>query len=150
LQTITNGEITWYKYEKPLSILEAEDINRIYKNMVTIHNLFAEKGYILEDLKVISASVNTPYNKIFDILSNIEYNIDVLNSSQIKSDYYISSKTIGEYAPNTKDIWRWIQVLNELYGILIGEIKIWGYLLCTNGYPVINGNRILIRGDING
>lgn len=150
MRVVINGNITWYQYDEPLSILEAEDVNYIYENMITIRNLLSEKGYNVGELKGVSASPDTPINKIIDILTNIEYNIDIINSSEIKSQYYGSSKTIGEYAPNTQDVWRWLQILNELHKILTGTVKVWGYLLCTDGYPTINGSRILIRGDING
>ena len=108
------------------------------------------KGYEVEPLKEITARVNTPLNNMFDLLQNIEYNLDVISDNSAKSIYYVEPKVIGDYASNKSDIWRWLQILNEMYNILTGVFPKWQYLLCEDGYPTIDGKKILVRGDFIG
>ena len=141
------GDYVWYNYSQPIEILNATDVQHIKSNIITIRSMLLLKGYNVEPLYNIIADTNTPLINIFDILQNIEYNLDIISSTDVKSIYYIEPKTIGEYAPNKQDIWRWIQVLNEMYNILTGEFGKWQILLCEDGYPIINEKNILIRGD---
>ena len=87
---------------------------------------------------------------MFDLLQNIEYNLDVISDNSAKSIYYVEPKVIGDYASNKSDIWRWLQILNEMYNILTGVFPKWQYLLCKDGFPTINGKKILVRGDFIG
>ena len=144
------GEYVWYNYSEPLEILNATDVEHIKSNIITIRSMLLLKGYKMESLKEVSAKTNTPLNDIFDILQNIEYNLDIINDNDVKSIYYIEPKTIGEYGSNRNDIWRWIQILNEMYNILTGVFPKWQYLLCTDGFPTIDGKKILVRGDLIG
>jgi hypothetical protein len=90
--------------------------------------------------------------KIVDILNSIEYNLDVLNDTNVKSIYYGESyrAVAGGLAHNTEKIWRWFEVLNDILSIAKGEKGKWGYLLCLDGYPTINGKRLITRGDFIG
>ena len=144
------GEYVWFNYTEPLEILTATDVKHIKSNIATIRSMLLLKGYEVKSLKEIYAETNTELNHIFDILQNIEYNLDVISDNDVKSIYYGESKIIGEYASNREDIWRWLQILNEMYNILTGVFPKWQYLLCEDGYPTIDGKRILVRGDFIG
>lgn len=144
------GDYTWYDYSTALEILNSEDVERISSNIRTIRSMLLTKGYEVSNLNAVISAKSTELVDIFDLLQNIEYNLDVINSSGIQSVYYVEPKTIGEYASNKEDIWRWLQILNDLYSILTGQRGQWGTLLCTNGYPTIDGKRILLRGDLIG
>jgi len=139
--------MAWTEYTEPIEILYASDVNNIKENIEIIRNLLAQKGFTVESTKSIQVNENTQYIEMFDILSNIEYNLDIISNNEARSAYYVEPKTIGEYASNKEDIWRWIQILNDMYDILNGNIGKWQYLLCTNGFPVIDGEKIITRGD---
>lgn len=141
------GQYTWYDYSEPLEILNAEDVQHIYSNMQTIHSLLVSKGYSLESLNEIDAQKSTPLIEMLALLQNIEYNLDRLNNPEILSIYYIEPKIIGDIAPDINDIWRWVQILNEMYNILMGDFGKWQYILLNDGYPTINGRKLLIRGE---
>ena len=144
------GDYVWYNYSQPIEILNASDVQHIKSNIITIRSMLLLKGYNVESLYNIIADINTPLINIFDILQNIEYNLDAISDNDVKSIYYIEPKTIGEYASNKDDIWRWISILNEMYNILTGSFGKWQYLLCADGSPTINGKKILVRGDFVG
>ena len=144
------GEYVWFNYTEPLEILTATDVKHIKSNIATIRSMLLLKGYEVKSLKEIYAETNTELNHIFDILQNIEYNLDVISDNSAKSIYYVEPKVIGDYASNKSDIWRWLQILNEMYNILTGVFPKWQYLLCTDGFPTIDGKKILVRGDFIG
>ena len=144
------GEYIWYDYPNPIEILNVSDIENIKSNMDTIRKLLVLNEYNVEQLVDVNETYGSQFNEILEILQNIEYNLDILNNNDAKSIYYIEPKTVGEYGSNKDDIWRWIQVLNEMYDILTGTFGKWQYLLCTDGYPTINGKKLLVRGDIIG
>lgn len=149
MEIIERDGYSWYLYNEVPQYLNAEDINNIYANMQTIKVLLNAKGYTIENLASINAQKNTPFASIVDILQNIEYNLDIVNSTEIKTPLYVEPKTIGRYAPDKIAILRWIDTLNDLYYILTNQRKPWGYVLFTDGYPTIDGKRLIIRGDIN-
>ena len=144
------GEYVWFNYTEPLEILTATDVKHIKSNIATIRSMLLLKGYEVESLKEIYAETNTELNHLFDILQNIEYNLDVISDNDVKSIYYGEPKIIGEYASNREDIWRWLQILNDMYNILNDSFGKWQYLLCEDGYPTIDGKKILVRGDFIG
>ena len=156
------GEYTWYNYSTPLEILNTEDIEKISSNMQTIKNLLFAKGYTLDselvdinELTGVYEKKATKFVNIWELLQTIELNlwrmnIGKKNDEYLISVYFVKPVTIGEYASNKEDIWRWLQILNDLYIILMGERGVWSYLLCTDGYPTINGKKILLRGDLIG
>jgi uncharacterized protein YjdB len=150
MQVNVVGNYTWYDYSTALDILNAEDVQRISSNIRIIRSILLTKGYTTDNLNPTDALKTSEFVDMFDILQNIEYNLDIINATDIKSVYYVEPKTIGEYAPNKEEIWRWLQILNDLYGILIGERARWGYLLCTDGCPTIDGKLIILRGDLIG
>ena len=143
---------TWYNYTEPLEVLNAVDVNNAQANCETIKSLLTDNGYSIDELSNETANYNSPLVKIVDILNGIEYNLDVLNEQGVLSVYYGDSFRVVPrgLAHNTEQIWRWFEVLNDLLPIAKGEVGKWGYLLCVDGYPTINGKRILIRGDLVG
>lgn len=144
------GDYVWHDYSTPIEILNVSDIENIKSNMDTIRKLLVLNEYNVEQLVDVNETYGTQFNGVLEILQNIEYNLDILNNNDAKSIYYIEPKTVGEYGSNKDDIWRWIQVLNEMYDILTGTFGKWQYLLCADGYPTINGKKLLVRGDIIG
>lgn len=116
--------------------------------------MLIEKGLVVgntsNNIRNIEAYVNTKFIEIFDILFNIEYNLNIISDNICKSAYYVEPKIIGDYASNRDDIWRWIQILNDMYGILTNEKGKWQYLLCNDGLPTIENKKILLRGDVVG
>lgn len=144
------GDYVWHDYSTPIEILNVSDIENIKSNMDTIRKLLVLNEYNVEQLVDVNEAYETQFNGVLEILQNIEYNLDILNNNDAKSIYYIEPKTVGEYGSNKDDIWRWIQVLNEMYDILTGTFGKWQYLLCADGYPTINGKKLLVRGDIIG
>jgi hypothetical protein len=154
VETITVNEIeyTWYNYTEPLEILNAEDINNAQANISTIKAILTDKGYSLAELTTETASYNSELVKIIDILNAVEYNLDVINNTPVRSIYYGESyrAVAGGLAHNTKQIWRWFEVLNDVIKIVTGKVGKWGYLLCLDGYPTINGKRLILRGDLIG
>lgn len=150
--TVDGIEYTWYSYAEPLEILNAEDINNAQANCETIKSILTAKGYSISNLSKETAGYNSPLVKIVDILNSVEYNLDVLNDTNVKSIYYGESyrAVAGGLAHNTKQIWRWFEVLNDILPVAKGEKGNWGRLLCSNGYPTINGKRLIVRGDLIG
>lgn len=139
--------MAWTVYSKPIEVLSATDINNIKENIRIIRTLLIGEGVSVGDIKDFQASENTQFIEMFEILSNIEYNLDVISDNSAKSIYYVEPKVIGDYASNKDDIWRWIQILNDMENILRGKEPKWQYLLCTDGFPTIDNKKILVRGE---
>ena len=147
-----NGKgYVWYNYTEPLDVFNASDLNNAQSNAETIRSILIDKGYAVSKMSAERASVDTPYFNVIDKLNSVEYNLDILDNS-LKSIYYIKSYRAfeGRKAHNKEEIWRWFQVLNDLKNIVLGNQGIWGYLLCSDGYPTINGKKIITRGDLIG
>lgn len=144
------GDYVWYDFPVPLEVLNSIDIEHIKSNIMTIRSMLLLKGYQVQPLNDIYTDTNTPFNNIFDLLQNIEYNLDIISDNDAKSIYYVEPKTVGEYASNKQDIWRWLQVLQDMYNILNGNFGKWQILRTTDGYPIIEGKKIILRGDLIG
>lgn len=144
------GDYIWYQYDEYIDILNYWDLAHIYDNMQTIASLLLSKGFYVQSLEPVQVSFETEYAEMFDILQNMEYNLDRLNENECSSVYYVEPKTVGEYAQNKAEIFRWIQVLNDMHAILSGEIGKWQVLECTDGIPTIDGKEILVRGELVG
>lgn len=142
------GDYVWYNYDKYIDVLNYWDVNNIYSNMQTIASILLANGYQLEPLHRIEARFDTAYVEVFDILQNMEYNLDELNKTDIESAFYIEPKKVGTNGENKADIFRWIQCLNDMYEIVNGNVGIWRILECTtDGIPTIDGKELIIRGD---
>lgn len=145
-------DYTWYRYDEPLEILNASDINNAVSNAKVIHTALTKKGYTLNEFKENFADYSTQYVDIVDKLNNVEYNLNILNNPTIMSIFYGEPvwKYAGETGHNKEEIWRWFQILEDMLEIVQGLKGKWGYLLCNNGYPTINGKRLVVRGDLIG
>lgn len=150
--TVDGIDYTWYSYTEPLEILNAVDVNNAQANISTIKAILTAKGYSISDLQTEQANYNSELVRIVDILNAVEYNLDVLNDTDIKSVFYGDSyrAVASGLAHNTEQIWRWFEVLNDILPIVKGEKGKWGRLLCSNGYPTVNGKRLIVRGDLIG
>lgn len=139
--------MAWTVYSNPIEVLSATDINNIKENIEIIRGLLIEKGFTVGNTKDFQAGESTQFIEMFDILSNIEYNLDIISDNDAKSAYYVEPKIIGNFASNRDDVWRWIQVLNDMYEILNGTKRKWTVLKCKNGYPTIEKQKLVARGD---
>lgn len=151
--TVSGSDFPWYRYDEYIDILNYWDVQNIYSNMQAIVSMLIQKGYTVEPLEPIPLpplAFCPEYSEMFDILQNMEYNLDRLNENECSSVYYGEPKTVGEYAQNKAEIFRWIQVLNDMHAILSGEIGKWQVLECTDGIPTIDGKEILVRGELVG
>lgn len=150
--TVEGVEYSWYRYSEPLEILNASDVNRAKHNISTVKDILVQKGYTVGDLITSTAAMNTPLASIVDILNSVEYNLDVLDSTNIKSIYYDKSyrAEVGGLAHNKQQIWRWFQILDDVIEAVKGDVGKWQYLKCTDGYPTINGKKIMVRGVLIG
>ena len=77
--------MAWTNYSQPIEILSATDINNIKENIEIIRSLLVEKGVLVGDTKDFQASESTQFIEMFDILSNIEYNLDIISDNACKS-----------------------------------------------------------------
>jgi hypothetical protein len=112
--------------------------------------MLLSKGYDVEQTKSVEAKMDLPLSKMVENFENVEYNINKISDNDAKSIYYVEQKQIGDFAPNRDDIWRWVQILNDMYLTLTGVFGKWQRIRCSDGYPVINGSYIIARGDIIG
>lgn len=144
------GDYNWYQYDEYIDILNYWDVQNIYNNMQVIASLLVKNGYFLAPLELIQVSYETEYSEMFDILQNMEYNLDRLSDNECYSVYYVAPKTVGEYGETKANIFRWVQVLNDMHDILLGDIGKWQVLECTDGIPTIEGNQLVVRGELVG
>lgn len=145
-----SGDYTWYDYSQPIEILNTEDIKNIQANITTIRNMLLSKGYLVSDLDDAVPLKGTHFINVLDFLQKIEYNLDRISDNDCQSIYYVEPKTVGDVALSKADIWRWVQILDDMYLILSGQFGKWGRLVCSDGYPTIGGKKIVLRGDIIG
>ena len=146
VQIFVQGSFVWYDYPAPLDILNAVDVQRISANMSVLRGLILLTGEQVEEFAPVDAQVNTPYRSMRGLLQSIEDNLTALNATPYKSGYYDSHVTVGAYATDRAGIWRWLQIINDIYHILAGDVGMWQALKCTDGYPTIAGNHVLVRG----
>jgi hypothetical protein len=150
MEIVNRNGYTWYFYQEVPRYLNSEDVNYIQENIKTIKTLLETKGQVVEELNIKTALKSTPIVEIVDIIDNIEYNLYKVNSTKISSPYKDGYTIYGRYAPDKSNILKWIKMLNDLFDILTGVKGQWGYLLCADGYPTIDGKRLVLRGDLIG
>lgn len=150
VQVTVQGSFVWYDYPAPLDVLNAVDVQHISSNMNVLRGLVLLTGEEVGDFDAVDAQVNTPYRSMRGLLQGIENNLDVLNATPYFSAYYGAPVTVGLYASDKQDIWRWLRIINDMYAILSGKVGMWQTLLCSDGYPTIGGKRIIVRGDFVG
>lgn len=146
------GDYVWYEYSQPIEVLNAIDLDHIASNIRTIHSMMIEKGFNSPTLEGnINPSADIKLTEMFDLLRKIKYNVTVIGTGELPSIYYdYLLQDMGEYAPDKDEIWRWLQILNDLYDMLNGTFGMWQTVLTTDGYPTINGKRLITRGDFVG
>lgn len=150
---IVNGNsYIWYNYDLPLDVLNASDVNNAQSNLNTLREIMISKGYNLEALTNVSAEFSTELIKVVEVLNGIEYNLDVLNNTDLKSAFYNQPVTAvaGEKAHDKVKIWRWFKVMNDILDMIRGIKGKWVFLLCQDGFPTIKSKKILVRSEING
>lgn len=148
VQVTVQGSFVWYDYPAPLDVLNAVDVQHISSNMNVLRGLVLLTGEEVGDFEAVDARVNTPYRSMRGVLQAVENNLTALNNTPYKSGYYGDHVTVGEYATDRAGIWRWLLIINDIYHILAGDVPMWQALLCTDGYPTIDGEHILVRGEI--
>jgi hypothetical protein len=131
-------------YEVP-EFLNVDFFNKIRNNALIVRTLMYTKGYNVAPFPGGSwtARTNIGIAEVKRYINYIEICLDMLNDA-LESQYYVQSKTYEKYAPNKEDIWRWIQVLNDLYSQVAEDEENVYILKTTDGYPTIDGKRISV------
>lgn len=150
VRVTVQGSYVWYDYPAPIDILNVDDLWHIISNMEILRSRILLLGGEIGDFEAVDAQTNTPYRSMRGLLQGIENNLDVLNATPYFSACYGAPVTVGVYASDKQDIWRWLRIINDMYAILSGEVGMWQTLLCSDGYPTIGGKRIIVRGDFVG
>lgn len=131
-------------YEVP-EFLNVDFFNNIYKNADIVRDMMQARGYGVKPFPsgYWVARTNIGIAEVKRYINYIEICLDMLNDA-LESQYYVQSKTYEKYAPNKEDIWRWIQVLNDLYSQVAEDEENVYILKTTDGYPTIDGKRISV------
>ena len=157
---VAAGSIEGYQnYYEPVDFLTENVLNDIWRNAQIIKALFdlqtKDKYKIGALTKPPQSTVNgvaQPYcgTQLADVkavLDGVETDMQVLNSSKIESIYYItSSYRIDPWGVDKAGVWRWLQVLEDLFQMLTTDVGYWGYLQCTDGTPTVDGRTLAARG----
>ena len=132
---------------KPAS---AEDVRKIVTAIKYINDLLVAKGYTVETLENPLIGV-FPYVNVAAKYQAIENDLAKISNNELESAYFVKKVIRGYYEPNRAEWQRWIDILVDMDEILTGQVGKWQYLKCTDGYPTVNGQKILLRGvKING
>lgn len=133
------------KFSEVPEFLSVDFYNNISKNADIVRELMQTGGYGVRPFPsgYWTARTNIGIAEIKSYINYIEICLDYLNDA-VKSQYYVQSKTYQRYAPNKADIWRWIQVLNDLYSKFAEDEENVYILKTTDGYPTIDGKRLSV------
>lgn len=125
--------------------LNVDFYNNISKNADIVREMMQAGGYGVKPFPTGAWTAYTDIGiaKIKSYINYIEICLDFLNEA-IESQYYVQSKTYQRYAPNKADIWRWIQVLNDLHSKFAEDEEDVYILKTTDGYPTIDGKRLSV------
>lgn len=157
---VAAGSIEGYQnYYEPVDFLTENVLNDIWRNAQIIKALFdlqtKDKYKIGALAKPPQSTVNgvaQPYGgtqlaDVKGVLDGVETDMQVLNSSKIESIYYItSSYRIDPWGIDKAGVWRWLQILEDLFQMLTTDVGYWGYLQCTDGTPTVDGRTLAARG----
>lgn len=157
---VAAGSLEGYQnYYEPVDFLTENVLNDIWRNAQIIKALFdlqtKDKYKIGALTKPPQSTVNgvaQPYGwtqlaDVKAVLDGIETDMQVLNSSKIESIYYItSSYRIDPWGIDKAGVWRWLQILEDLFQMLTTDVGYWGYLQCTDGTPTVDGRTLAARG----
>lgn len=157
---VAAGSLEGYQnYHEPVDFLTENVLNDIWRNVQIIKALFdlqtKDKYKIGALTKPPQSTVNgvvQPYGgtqlaDVKAVLDGVETDMQVLNSSKIESIYYItSSYRIDPWGIDKAGVWRWLQILEDLFQMLTTDVGFWGYLQCTDGTPTVDGRTLAARG----
>lgn len=157
---VAAGSLEGYQnYYEPVDFLTENVLNDIWRNAQIIKALFdlqtKDKYKIGALTKPPQSTVNgvaQPYGgtqlaDVKAVLDGVETDMQVLNSSKIESVYYItSSYRIDPWGIDKVGVWRWLQILEDLFQMLTTDVGFWGCLQCTDGTPIVDGRTLAARG----
>lgn len=157
---VAAGSLEGYQnYYEPVDFLTENVLNDIWRNAKIIKALFdlqtKDKYKIGALTKPPQSTVNgvaQPYGgtqlaDVKAVLDGVETDMQVLNSSKIESIYYITSNyRIDPWGIDKAGVWRWLQILEDLFQMLTTDVGFWGYLQCTDGTPTVDGRTLAARG----
>lgn len=157
---VAAGSLEGYQnYYEPVDFLTENVLNDIWRNAQIIKALFdlqtKDKYKIGALTKPPQSTVNgvaQPYGgtqlaDVKAVLDSVEADMEVLNSSKIESIYYItSSYRIDPWGIDKVGVWRWLQILEDLFQMLTTDVGYWGCLQCTDGTPTVDGRALAARG----
>lgn len=160
ITVVAAGSLDGYQnYYEPVDFLTENVLNDIWRNAQIIKALFdlqtKDKYKIGTITKPPQSTVNgvaQPYGRtqladVKAVLDGVETDMQVLNSSKIESIYYItSSYRIDHWGIDKAGVWRWLQILEDLFQMLTTDVGFWGYLQCTDGTPTVDGRTLATRG----
>lgn len=157
---VAAGSLEGYQnYYEPVDFLTENVLNDIWRNAQIIKALFDlqnkdkyKVGAITKPPQSTVDGVVQPYGgtqlaDVKAVLDGVETDMQVLNSSKIESVYYItSSYRIDPWGIDKAGVWRWLQVLDDLFQMLTTDVGYWGYLQCADGTPTVDGRTLAARG----
>lgn len=160
ITVVAAGSLDGYQnYYEPVDFLTENVLNDIWRNAQIIKALFdlqtKDKYKIGELTKPPQSTVGEvaqPYGgtqlaDVKAVLDGVETDMQALNSSKIESVYYItSSYRIDPWGIDKAGVWRWLQILEDLFQMLTTDVGYWGYLQCTDGTPTVDGRTLAARG----
>ena len=158
---VAAGSLEGYQnYHKPVDFLTENVLNDIWRNAQIIKALFDlqnkdkyKVGAITKPPQSTVDGVVQPYGgtqlaDVKAVLDGVETDMQVLNSSKIESIYYIaSSYCIDPWGIDKAGVWRWLQILEDLFQMLTTDVGFWGCLQCTDGTPIVDGRTLAARGN---
>lgn len=157
---VAAGSLEGYKnYYDPVDFLTENVINDIWTNAQVVKALFDlqtkdkyKVGALTRPPQSTVGGVVQPYGgtllaDVKAVLDGVESDMQVLNSSKIESIYYGDSKNrIDPWGIDKAGVWRWLQILEDLFQMLTTDVGFWGYLQCTDGTPTVDGRTLAARG----
>nr|DAN08388.1 MAG TPA: tail tube protein [Caudoviricetes sp.] len=157
---VAAGSIEGFKnYYDPVDFLTENVLNDIWTNAQVVKALFDlqtkdkyKVGALTKPPQSTVGGVVQPYGgtllaDVKAVLDGIEADMQVLNSSKIESIYYGDSKNrIDPWGIDKAGVWRWLQILEDLFQMLTTDVGFWGYLQCTDGIPTVDGRTLAARG----
>lgn len=158
---VAAGSLEGYQnYYEPVDFLTENVLNDIWRNAQIIKALFDlqnkdkyKVGAITKPPQSTVDGVVQPYGgtqlaDVKAVLDGVETDMQVLNSSKIESIYYIaSSYRIDPWGIDKAGVWRWLQILEDLFQMLTTDVGLWSCLQCTDGTPIVDGRTLAARGN---
>lgn len=149
----------YQNYYEPVDFLTENVLNDIWRNAQIVKALFDLQtkdkykiGALTKPPQSTVGGVAQPYGgtqlaDVKAVLDGVETDMQVLNSSKIESIYYITgSYRIDPWGVDKAGVWRWLQILEDLFQMLTTDVGYWGYLQCTDGIPTVDGRTLAARG----